>query len=194
MRGGQVRGTEVGHLADTPCSCRAFRSRAFRSRAARLRARRPNGRDALPGRVPWPGPLGGEDRNVPVPVPDLDTGGDRGTPRHEAHRRPLVQPGCTPFTGTSGSPGGAGNARNFGACADTAADPSVTASAACARSPQRNPNANNPPTSTTTRSARRPTAVRVTRSTATETAAGLFKRRDSPGRRYGDERHEPTAS
>lgn len=35
--------------------------------------------------------LTGEDRNGPVPVPDLGTGGDRGNPRHEPHRRPLAQ-------------------------------------------------------------------------------------------------------
>lgn len=35
--------------------------------------------------------LGGAYGNVPVPVPGLGTGGDRGDPRYEAHRRPLVQ-------------------------------------------------------------------------------------------------------
>ncbi|GAA3868076.1 hypothetical protein GCM10023084_21440 [Streptomyces lacrimifluminis] len=35
--------------------------------------------------------LGGAYRNVPVPVPGLDTGSDRGNPRYETHRCPLVQ-------------------------------------------------------------------------------------------------------
>ena len=49
-------------------------------------------------------------------------------------------------------------------------------SAACACSPQRNPSANNPPTSRTTCSARRPAAVRITRRAALGKAAGQVKR------------------
>lgn len=116
--------------------------------------------------------------------------------------------GSSGSTGNAETSGRAGKAGNVGSAAETSAGPSVTAatrppagdptfsttgrtastrtddvpSAACARSPQRNPNANNPPTSTATRSARRPAAVRVTRSTATGRAAGQFKRTDSSGR------------
>lgn len=77
MREGRVRGgrSPDWHSVQSPLA--PFAQHGADARTATERRRGPA--------------LTGEEGNGPVPVPDLGTGGDRGNPRHEPHRRPLPQ-------------------------------------------------------------------------------------------------------